>query len=129
MRSAATLGRSGARPSPPRGVGRRTRRSGGGHVYSSSAQAKPSRAMSELAAAGPQLPDAYERLLLDAIAGRLNLFVRSDEQEQAWRWVGPILDAWANDSEPPRSYASGSWGPAAASSLIARDGFAWAEEE
>jgi hypothetical protein len=38
---------------------------------------------------------AYERLLLDAIAGRLNLFVRSDEQEQAWRWVEPILDAWA----------------------------------
>jgi glucose-6-phosphate 1-dehydrogenase len=72
---------------------------------------------------------AYERLLLDAIAGRLNLFVRSDEQEQAWRWVGPILDAWASDSEPPRSYAAGSWGPAAASSLIARDGFAWAEEE
>ena len=72
---------------------------------------------------------AYERLLLDAIAGRLNLFVRSDEQEQAWRWVGPILDAWAHDSEPPRSYAAGSWGPAAASSLIARDGFAWAEEE
>jgi len=72
---------------------------------------------------------AYERLLLDAIAGRLNLFVRSDEQEQAWRWVGPILDAWERDSEPPRSYAAGSWGPAAASSLIARDGFAWAEEE
>ena len=72
---------------------------------------------------------AYERLLLDAIAGRLNLFVRSDEQEQAWRWVGPILDAWAADTDAPRSYAAGSWGPAAASSLIARDGFAWAEEE
>ncbi|MET0382732.1 MAG: glucose-6-phosphate dehydrogenase [Burkholderiaceae bacterium] len=72
---------------------------------------------------------AYERLLLDVIAGRLNLFVRSDEQEQAWRWVGPILDAWAADREGPRSYAAGSWGPAAASSLIARDGFAWAEEE
>jgi glucose-6-phosphate 1-dehydrogenase len=42
---------------------------------------------------------AYERLLLDAIAGRLNLFVRSDEQEQAWRWVEPILDAWAADDE------------------------------
>ncbi|MET0351281.1 MAG: glucose-6-phosphate dehydrogenase, partial [Rhizobacter sp.] len=40
---------------------------------------------------------AYERLLLDAIAGRLNLFVRSDEQEQAWRWVEPILDAWDED--------------------------------
>jgi len=55
--------------------------------------------------------------------------VRSDEQEQAWRWVGPILDAWAADTDAPRSYAAGSWGPAAASSLIARDGFAWAEEE
>jgi glucose-6-phosphate 1-dehydrogenase len=72
---------------------------------------------------------AYERLLLDAIAGRLNLFVRSDEQEQAWRWVGPILEAWSHDSDGPRSYAAGSWGPAAASALVARDGFAWAEEQ
>jgi glucose-6-phosphate 1-dehydrogenase len=72
---------------------------------------------------------AYERLLLDAIAGRLNLFVRSDEQEQAWRWVEPVLDAWLSDSTGPRPYAAGSWGPPAASALIARDGFAWAEEE
>jgi glucose-6-phosphate 1-dehydrogenase len=72
---------------------------------------------------------AYERLLLDAIAGRLNLFVRSDEQEQAWQWVGPVLDAWGSDSEGPRSYSAGSWGPAAASALVARDGFAWAEEQ
>ncbi len=70
----------------------------------------------------------YERLLLDAIAGRLNLFVRSDEQEQAWRWVEPILDAWKDDSVGPRPYAAGSWGPAAASALVARDGGAWAEE-
>jgi len=72
---------------------------------------------------------AYERLLLDAIAGRLNLFVRSDEQEQAWRWVEPVLDAWRNDSSGPRPYSAGSWGPAAASALVARDGFAWAEEQ
>ncbi len=72
---------------------------------------------------------AYERLLLDAIAGRLNLFVRSDEQEQAWRWVEPVLDAWAQDSTGPRPYAAGTWGPAAASALVARDGFAWAEEQ
>lgn len=71
---------------------------------------------------------AYERLLLDAIAGRLNLFVRSDEQEQAWRWVEPILDFWANDKNNPRPYAAGSWGPAAASALVARDGFSWSEE-
>ena len=71
----------------------------------------------------------YERLLLDAIAGRLNLFVRSDEQEQAWRWVEPILDAWQHDTVGPRPYAAGGWGPAAASALVARDGCAWAEEQ
>ena len=72
---------------------------------------------------------AYERLLLDAISGRLNLFVRSDEQEQAWRWVEPVLDAWSHDTVGPRPYAAGSWGPAAASALIARDGCTWAEEQ
>jgi glucose-6-phosphate 1-dehydrogenase len=72
---------------------------------------------------------AYERLLLDAIAGRLNLFVRSDEQEQAWRWVEPVLDAWQRDNTGPRPYAAGTWGPAAASALVARDGFAWSEEQ
>ena len=72
---------------------------------------------------------AYERLLLDAIAGRLNLFVRSDEQEQAWRWVEPILQTWEQDSAAPRAYAAGSWGPPAASALVAREGDAWAEEQ
>jgi len=71
---------------------------------------------------------AYERMLLDALAGRLNLFVRSDEQEQAWRWVEPILEAWRHDNVGPRPYSAGTWGPAAASALVARDGFAWAEE-
>jgi glucose-6-phosphate 1-dehydrogenase len=58
--------------------------------------------------------------------------VRSDEQEQAWRWVEPILEAWERDdaaSGGPRPYAAGTWGPAAASALVARDGFAWAEEQ
>jgi len=72
---------------------------------------------------------AYERLLLEAIAGRLNLFVRSDEQEQAWRWVEPVLNAWQRDTTGPRPYAAGTWGPAAASALVARDGYAWAEEQ
>jgi glucose-6-phosphate 1-dehydrogenase len=72
---------------------------------------------------------AYERLLLEAIAGRLNLFVRSDEQEQAWRWVEPVLDAWQRDTSGPRPYSAGTWGPAAASALVARDGFAWSEEQ
>jgi len=71
---------------------------------------------------------AYERLLLDAIAGRLNLFVRSDEQEQAWRWVEPILDAWSRDQSSLKLYTSGTWGPPASSALVARDGHAWPEE-
>jgi glucose-6-phosphate 1-dehydrogenase len=74
---------------------------------------------------------AYERLLLEAIHGRLNLFVRSDEQEEAWRWVEPVLQAWREDDAAglgPRPYAAGTWGPAAASALVARDGFNWAEE-
>src|SRR5262249_157753 len=72
---------------------------------------------------------AYERLLLDAIAGRLNLFVRSDEQEQAWRWVEPILDSWERDSSGPRTYSAASRRPPAASAVVARDGYAWAEEQ
>ena len=77
---------------------------------------------------GSERVGAYERLLLDVIDGRLNLFVRSDEQEEAWRWVGPLLDAWKSSSEPPRPYAAGSWGPSASSAMIARDGFCWSEE-
>ena len=77
---------------------------------------------------GSERVGAYERLLLDVIDGRLNLFVRSDEQEEAWRWVEPILQFWANDPQGPRPYASGTWGPSAASAMIARDGFCWSEE-
>ncbi len=75
---------------------------------------------------GSERVGAYERLLLDVIHGRLNLFVRSDEQEAAWRWVEPILDSWSSSS--PRPYAAGSWGPSAASAMIARDGHCWSEE-
>jgi glucose-6-phosphate 1-dehydrogenase len=72
---------------------------------------------------------AYERLLLDVIAGKLNLFVRSDEQEEAWRWVEPIMATWAQEPTGPRPYMAGTWGPAAASALVARDGYAWSEEQ
>ncbi len=71
---------------------------------------------------------AYERLLLDVIDGRLNLFVRSDEQEEAWRWVEPMLQFWKNDPQGPRPYAAGTWGPSASSAMIARDGYCWSEE-
>jgi glucose-6-phosphate 1-dehydrogenase len=77
---------------------------------------------------GAERVGAYERLLLDVIDGRLNLFVRSDEQEETWRWVEPMLDHWQTDSQGPRAYASGTWGPSATSAMIARDGFCWSEE-
>ena len=77
---------------------------------------------------GSERVGAYERLLLDVIDGRLNLFVRSDEQEEAWRWVEPIMQSWAADAEGPRAYAAGTWGPSASSAMIARDGFCWTEE-
>ncbi len=77
---------------------------------------------------GSERVGAYERLLLDVIDGRLNLFVRSDEQEEAWHWVEPILQHWKNDAQGPRLYAAGTWGPSASSAMIARDGFCWAEE-
>jgi glucose-6-phosphate 1-dehydrogenase len=77
---------------------------------------------------GSQRVGAYERLLLDVLDGRLNLFVRSDEQEEAWRWVEPILQNWKNDPTGPRPYTAGTWGPSASSAMIARDGFCWSEE-
>lgn len=77
---------------------------------------------------GAERVGAYERLLLDVIEGRLNLFVRSDEQEEAWRWVEPILTHWQADTQGPRPYAAGTWGPSATSAMIARDGFCWSEE-
>ncbi len=73
--------------------------------------------------------EAYERLLMDAVRGRLTLFVRRDEQEAAWRWVEPILESWAASEERPKTYTAGSWGPAASSALLSRDGLSWNEED
>lgn len=73
--------------------------------------------------------DAYERLLLDVIHGRLALFVRRDEQEQAWRWVAPIQAYWARQHKGPKRYAAGTWGPPAASALLTQYGTSWVEED
>ena len=70
-------------------------------------------------------PDAYERLLLDAMVGDPTLFIRSDEVDAAWRIVQPLLDAWESGSAPLAGYASGSWGPRQADILIERDGRRW----
>ncbi|MGW4770029.1 glucose-6-phosphate dehydrogenase [Nocardia sp. NPDC004278] len=75
-----------------------------------------------------RLPDAYERLLGDVMRGNPTLFMRRDEIEAAWAWVEPILAAWAESDQPPRRYAAGTGGPAAATALIERDGRTWHEE-
>ncbi len=72
--------------------------------------------------------DAYERLLMDTVKGNLTLFMRRDELDAAWRWIDPILSGWQQFDERPKTYTAGSWGPAACSSLIGRDGFLWHEE-
>ncbi|MBV6306511.1 glucose-6-phosphate dehydrogenase [Candidimonas humi] len=72
--------------------------------------------------------DAYERLLLDVIRGRLALFMRRDELAQAWAWVEPIIDSWEQNRIAPRPYTAGTWGPAASSGLLSRAGAAWHEE-
>jgi glucose-6-phosphate 1-dehydrogenase len=72
--------------------------------------------------------EAYERLLIDVIKGRLTHFMRRDELEAAWRWVEPILHGWQAMDDKPRPYPAGSWGPAASSALMAREGLTWFEE-
>jgi glucose-6-phosphate 1-dehydrogenase len=73
--------------------------------------------------------DAYERLLMDVIRGRLTLFMRRDELDAAWGWVEPIMNGWEASGEKPKSYTAGTWGPTASSALLSRDGSAWHEEE
>ena len=84
--------------------------------------------MSFAKAFGAKSPEAYERLLMDAVRGNASLFMRRDEVEAAWRFVDPIRDAWAHSGESPRPYAAGTWGPAASIALIERDGRTWNEE-
>src|SRR5256885_9313146 len=75
---------------------------------------------------GKASPEAYERLLLDAMSGDATLFARRDEVEEAWAFIDPIEKTWAEKNAPPLTfYPSGSWGPEAADELLARDGREW----
>jgi glucose-6-phosphate 1-dehydrogenase len=70
--------------------------------------------------------EAYERLLLDVMLGDATLFTRADEVDASWRYFDPILAAWkADGAKDIPTYAAGTWGPAAADELIARDGHRW----
>jgi glucose-6-phosphate 1-dehydrogenase len=72
------------------------------------------------------IPEAYERLLEDALQGDASLFIRADHIEEAWTIVDPLLGAWeSSNAGPSHSYAPGSWGPRAADSLLADDSRLW----
>ena len=72
------------------------------------------------------LPEAYERLLLDALDGDASLFARADEVEAAWRICDPILEEWRESDNPPLYlYEPGLWGPTAAGEWMAAQGRQW----
>ena len=76
---------------------------------------------------GKASPEAYERLLLDAMSGDPTLFARRDEVEEAWAFIDPIEHAWSQKENAPALcfYPAGSWGPEEADELLARDDRTW----
>ena len=70
-------------------------------------------------------PEAYERLILDVLLGDPPLFPRHEEVELSWKILDPVEQYWADEGGPLEQYASGSWGPASADALLARDGRVW----
>ncbi|WP_022682191.1 glucose-6-phosphate dehydrogenase [Sphingobium bisphenolivorans] len=75
--------------------------------------------------AGQRRRIAYERLILDLLAGDQTLFVRRDEVEAQWTWIDSIIAGWKQAGVKPAHYASGNWGPSSAIALIERDGASW----
>jgi glucose-6-phosphate 1-dehydrogenase len=76
------------------------------------------------------IPEAYERLLLDAIQGDASLFTRADEVEKAWELIDPIIKEWdANKNFPMAYYDPDTWGPKEADELLGLDGSNWLYEE
>jgi glucose-6-phosphate 1-dehydrogenase len=71
------------------------------------------------------LPEAYERLILDAMLGDGTLFTRADEVEEQWLLVDAIVAAWQRDRPAFPNYAAGTWGPPSADELLQRDGRSW----
>jgi glucose-6-phosphate 1-dehydrogenase len=69
--------------------------------------------------------DAYETLLLDAMAGDPTLFIRADANEAAWKVVDPIVESWERHQSDPPPYPAGSWGPREADALIEECGASW----
>ncbi len=75
---------------------------------------------------GSNTPEAYERLILDAMAGDGTLFIRGDEAEHSWELISPVLEAWNGlGSLGLEKYAAGTWGPLAADKLLLHRGHEW----
>ncbi len=72
-----------------------------------------------------ELPEAYERLILDAMRGDATLFTRADEVDEQWAIVDSIVAAWKRDRPAFPNYAAGTWGPPSADELLHRDGRSW----
>ncbi len=70
-------------------------------------------------------PEAYERLIHDAMVGDQTLFIRGDEAEAAWAVIDPIEKGWQDSGKKPETYAPGTWGPKKAQQLIEQDGRRW----
>lgn len=77
--------------------------------------------------AADDIPDAYERLIMDVIRGNQTLFMRGDEVEAAWAWTDPIIQGWEARGDKPMAYDAGSSGPEDALMLMHRDGRRWRE--
>lgn len=75
--------------------------------------------------AGEPSPEAYERLLYDAICGDSTLFTRWDEVEYSWQFIDTIAEGWKRSSHGPVIYPQGSWGPKEADQLLKKDGRRW----
>jgi glucose-6-phosphate 1-dehydrogenase len=80
-----------------------------------------------LGAEAEDVPDAYERLIMDVIRGNQTLFMRGDEVEAAWAWTDPIIEGWEARGDRPQGYDPGSSGPEDALMLMHRDGRRWRE--
>jgi glucose-6-phosphate 1-dehydrogenase len=77
--------------------------------------------------AADDIPDAYERLIMDVIRGNQTLFMRGDEVEAAWAWTDPIIHAWEERGDRPKPYDAGSSGPEDALMMMHRDDRRWRE--
>jgi glucose-6-phosphate 1-dehydrogenase len=72
-------------------------------------------------------PEAYERVILDALIGDPTLFIRADEVGRSWKIVDPLLRYWATETSSIPLYQAATWGPREAQELIERDGRRWRE--